>query len=135
MKSWANLNDEGKKEYGNIFPSGEVPIVSIVGVQMKTSADAEPELAYLIRQEEMTVEQLEKLITMLSEKFKAPKDDIKTEMEKNRIPIRAKFTSGAGTDNIGMFLPDYGFDDEEDDYDSTLDYDEEEYAEEYDDMF
>lgn len=136
MKSWATLNEEGKKEYGNIFPTGEVPIVSIVGVQMKTSAAAEPELAYLIKQEDMTAEQLEKLLTMLSEKFTSPKDDIKAEMEKNRIPIRAKFTNGAGTDNIGMFLPDYGFDDDENEFDnSTLDYDEEEYTEEYDDLF
>lgn len=111
--TWATLNEEGKKEYGAIFPTGEVPIVSIVGVQMQTGATAEPELAYLMRQEELTSEQLDKLVTMLSEKFKTPKEPIREEMEKNRIPIRAKFTNGAGTTKIGMFLPDYGSEEEE----------------------
>jgi hypothetical protein len=135
--TWASLNDEGKKEYGGIFPTGEVPIISIIGVQMQTGPTAEPELAYLIRQEDLTPEQLDKLLTMLAEKFKTAKDLIKKEMEKNRIPIRAKFTSGAGTTKMGMFLPDYGFDDDEDsDYGfDNEDYDDELCDEGYGDYF
>jgi hypothetical protein len=130
--TWATLNDEGKKEYGDIFPTGEVPIVSIVGVQMQTGPESEPELAYLIRQEELTDDQLDKLLTMLSEKFNAPKKAIKAEMEKNRIPIRAKFTNCAGTTKMGMFLPDYGFDDE-DEYDNDSEMGFDDYETDYDD--
>jgi hypothetical protein len=92
IKSWATLNEEGKKLYGEIWPNGEVPIVSIVGIQMQTGPNEPVEDAYLIRKEEMSPEQIEKLLAMLSEKFKTPKEDINKEWETNGLPIRAKFT-------------------------------------------
>lgn len=132
--SWATLNEEGKKEWSDIFPTGEVPIVSIVGIWMQTDANAKPESAYLIRQEDLSPEQLDKLLTKLSEKFKASKEVIKQEMEKNRIPLRAKLTNGAGTTKIGMFLPDDLCEDEEDNY-GFADEDEEYYGEDLNEEF
>jgi hypothetical protein len=125
-ESWAYLNDEGKKLYGSVFPDGKVPIVSIIGFQAEI--EGKDESVYLIRQEQITPEKLEALLTILAEKFKAPKKAIKEEMEKNRTPIRQKYTTGAGTTNIGMFLPDdpdeeYSDDDEFYDEEGGISYD------------
>jgi hypothetical protein len=102
FKHWIWLNEEGKKLYAEIFPTGEVPVVSMMptigGIEGK------PERLYLIYQEELTEEQVDKMLSLLSTKFKASTDAVRNEMLKNRIPIREKFVSSSGTNHPGLFI-------------------------------
>jgi hypothetical protein len=101
FKHWVYLNEEGKKLYGHIFPGGEIPVVSMV--PMWGGIEGQAEKLYLIYHEELSEQQVYSLLTLLSERFKAPKEAIKKQMLSERIPIRDKYTSGAGTNHPGFF--------------------------------
>jgi hypothetical protein len=102
FKHWVHLNDEGKKLYGEIFPNGEIPVLSMIPTVAGIAGQAER--VFLIFHEELTEEQIDKVLTLLSEKFQAPKHVIKQEMLKNRIPLRAKYVSSSGTNHPGLFI-------------------------------
>ena len=118
--SWADLNDEGVKEIGDIFPQRRVPIVSIIHISFEHPDFEETQTAYILNGKDLTEEQLNKLIEKTALKFgdEDKKEEIKQAILDNQIPVRTCLTSGGGTKNIHMFLPDYGFDEweEEDDY-------------------
>ena len=124
--SWAHLNDDGVKELGDIFPEKTVPIQSIISITFTHHTLNKPETAYLIRGKDLTEKQLEALIKKTASKFndENKEDEIKKVILENQMPIRCCLTSGAGTKNVHMFLPDYGYDDEEDERDEE-DYEDE----------
>lgn len=125
FKHWANLNEEGKKLYGKIWEDGTVPVVSIVPTWYKIEGQAEQ--CYLILHEEMTTEQINVMLGILADRFGVSKSAIESEMKKNRLPLRSKFVSSAGTDQIGFLLPDFPDEDQEDfDYTYDCDWDDEE---------
>jgi hypothetical protein len=102
FRHWIYLSDEGKKLYGEIFPNGEIPVLSMIpaigGIEGK------PERLYLIYHEELSNEQIDQMLTLLSRKFGADKELIRHEMLQNRIPIREKFVSSSGTNHLGLFI-------------------------------
>ena len=118
--SWADLNDKGVKELGDIFPEKRIPIQSIIQIAFEHPALKTPETAYILNGKDLTEEQLNKLIEKTALKFgdEDKKEEIKQFILNNELPVRTCLTSGAGTKNVHMFLPDYGFDEweEEDDY-------------------
>ena len=128
FKSWAYLNDEGKKSFGEVFPDGEVPIVSIVPQRAYLGGGDIPYTIYMVRVSDLAPEQFGKLLDLLTEKFKAPRNVMEKEFRENGIPLREELTSGAGTNQMGLFLPDYGEDDCED-------YEDEDYEDEEDDFY
>ena len=113
--SWADLNDEGMKELGDIFPEKRIPIVSIISISFEHPTLKTPETAYILNGKDLTEEQLYKLIEKTALKFgdADKKTEIKQFILNNELPVRTCLTSGAGTKNVHMFLPDYGFDEEE----------------------
>ena len=113
--SWAHLNDEGMKELGDIFPDKTIPIQSIIHISFTHPTLNTPETAYILRGKDLTKEQLEALIKKTAIKFKddADLDAIRNVILENQMPVRTCLTSGVGTKNIHLFLPDYGFDEEE----------------------
>ena len=125
--SWAHLNDEGMKELGDIFPEKTIPIVSIIHISFKHPTLKTPETAYILKGKDLTEEQLTKLIEKTAHKFgdEDKKEEIKQAILDNQVPVRTCLTSGAGTKNVHMFLPDYGFDEEEEDWWDEDDYEEE----------
>ena len=102
FKHWIYLNDEGKKLYVDIFLSGEIPVLSMIPTI--GGIEGRPERLYLIYHEELSNEQIDQMLTLLSRRFGADKELIRHEMLKNRIPIRAKFVSSSGTDHPGLFI-------------------------------
>jgi hypothetical protein len=102
FKHWIWLNEEGKKLYGEIFPTGEVPVLSMIPTV--AGIEGQAERVFLIFHEELSNEQIDKMLTLLSERFRAPKDVIRQEMLKNRIPIREKYVSSSGTNHPGLFI-------------------------------
>lgn len=124
-QDWCYLNDNGMKDYGDIFPTTQVPILSMIPIMFEHPQLDEPKKAYLLRGSDLTKEQIEKLIDKASKKFvEFDKEEMRTHILTNQIPIRAELTSGAGTKRIYMYLPDEDFapdegdeeDWEEDDY-------------------
>jgi hypothetical protein len=124
FKHWANLNDGGKKLYGKIWEDGTVPVVSMVPTWCGIEGKAEQ--CYLIRHEEMTAEQITIMLDLLANRFGAPKSVIEGEMKKKRLPLRAKFVGSAGTNHIGLFIPDFPDEDEDNEGDYDPDFDDEE---------
>ena len=88
FKHWANLNDEGKKLYGEIWEDGTVPVVSMIPTWF--NIEGQDEQCYLIHHEEMTLEQINIMLDLLANRFGAPKSTIEEEMKKNRLPLRGK---------------------------------------------
>ena len=120
FKHWANLNDEGQKLYGKIWENGIVPVISMVPTWCMI--EGKPEQCYLIYHEEMTPEQITIMLDMLANRFGTSKSTIEAEMKKNRLPLRGKYVSSAGTNHMGLFLPDCpDEEDEPDDYDPEWD--------------
>jgi hypothetical protein len=98
FKHWIFLNEEGKKLYGDIFPDGNIPVLSMIPSMVGI------ERVFLIYHEELSNEQIDQVLTLLSRKFGADKELIRHEMLKNRIPIREKYVSSAGTNHLGLFI-------------------------------
>ena len=131
--SWAYLNDDGVKEIGDIFPEKIIPILSIIHMNFKHPDFEETQTAYILYGKDLTEEQLNKLIKKTAIKFKddADLEAIRKAILENQMPIRTCLTSGAGTKNVHMFLPDYGFDDPDlDDWGFEDDEDEEDWMDE-----
>ncbi len=124
-QDWCYLNEEGMTTYGGIFPDRQVPIVSLVPILFEHPQLEEPKRAYLLRGSELTEEQIEKLIEKSSQKFEdINKQEMKSDILNNKVPVREELTSGAGTKRIFMYMPDYGFGlDEWEEEEEEIDYD------------
>lgn len=105
-KDWCNLNKQGMKEYGDIFPNRIVPIISMIPIKFEHPKLDAPERAYMVRGTNLTEKQLRLLVNKISESFK---DSNKTEIRRyildNNLPVRERLTSGSGTRRIHMYLP------------------------------
>ena len=102
FRHWTYLNAAGKKLYGDIFPEGMVPVLSMIP-GTAVIGDQEEKI-YLVCHEELSEVQTEKLVKLLAETFKAAEADVKNELLKNRIPLRAKYTDGAASNALPMFI-------------------------------
>ena len=113
---WADLNDEGKKELGDIFPDGVFPIVSMIPILFEGPGLESPERGYLVRASELTKDQIDKFVDRIAEKRGGEdrKEEIRKDLLENNVPIREKFTCGVGTKRIYMYMDDDLFDEEED---------------------
>ena len=107
-QDWCYLNEEGMTTYGDIFPDQQVPIISLFPILFEHPQLDEPKKAYLLRGSDLTEEQIEKLIEKSSQKFKdVNKEEMRSDILTNRVPVREELTSGAGTKRIFMYMPDY----------------------------
>jgi hypothetical protein len=102
FKHWIYLNDEGKKLYDSVFNGKDVPVISMIPTAASIAGHSER--VYLLYHEELSDVEIDLLLTLLSEKFSAPKEAIKQQMLKDRIPIREKYVSGSGTNHPGLFM-------------------------------
>ena len=127
-QDWAHLNDEGKKEFGDIFPNGIVPIISMIPITFEHPQLSTPERAYLLRGSDLTETQIKKLVDKLAQKFSGEKEEIRKVILSNDIPVREKLTSGAGTKRIYMYMNDDYDEEEYEDEDEDWDEDEEDWA-------
>jgi len=102
FRHWAFLNSEGKKVFGDVFPDGLVPVVSMIpGVAVIGGVE---ERIYLVFHEEMSEDQVQLWVKLLASKFGAPEADVMAQMLRVRIPLREKYTDGAGTDGLPLFV-------------------------------
>ena len=101
--TWATLNDEGMKWFGEVFPDGYVPIRSIVEEKAILS-DKEQDI-YEVEWKLLTCDQQEKLAKILSKLFKRNPTEIKGVIElAGFLPLRRTLTKGSGTKRLEMFI-------------------------------
>ena len=102
FRFWAFLNRDGKKVYGDVFPDGLVPVVSMIpGIAV---IGGQEEKVYLVFHEEMSEDQISGLVKKLAKFFRAPEAEVRAQMLKDRIPLREKYTDGAATDGLPLFV-------------------------------
>ena len=127
-KDWANLNEEGLEKFGDIFPNGVVPIISMISITFEHPDLSTPERAYLLKGSDLTKDQITKLVDKLAQKFNGEKDEIRKTILSNDIPVREKLTSGTGTKRFYMYVDDNYDEEEYEDEDNDWDEDEEDWA-------
>ena len=96
------LNAKGMKLFGDVFSDGLVPVVSMIPGSAFFGGVLEK--MYLVFHEEMTEDQISGLVKVLAARFGATEVDVKAQLLKDRIPLRAKFTDGAATNALPMFI-------------------------------
>lgn len=103
---WVHLNEEGMKQFGSVFPKGIVPVKRPLFPQNATlEGQSGVQRVDEVDWQQLSNEQKESILDILARKFGAPKDVIRTQFEKDGfIPLREQFTSGAGTDQMGLFI-------------------------------
>ena len=102
FKHWAWLKDEGMKIFGSVFPDKKVPVLSMLPQWVKLPIGNKK--IYKVYFEELTEEQIEKIINILIEKQGGPKEDLEKQIKYYGLPLREELTSGSGTNHIGLFL-------------------------------
>lgn len=65
-QTWACLNIEGKREWGDIFPDGKVPIQSIAAQQSKLEGIKDPKSVFAVDWKELSQWQQEAVLDKLS---------------------------------------------------------------------
>lgn len=101
--TWANLNAEGKKHWGDIFPDGVVPVKSIIEIPARLKGVSGTEKVYMVDWKELTKQQQDAILEKLNKCSGAPKDEILKEILKVGLPLREKYTSGSGTTRTELF--------------------------------
>ena len=100
---WVHLNEHGKKLFGSVFPDGIVPVKVMIPNSAKLGG--QPQKMFKVDLEQLSKEQTDQLLELMSQKFHAPKEAIRKQIEKDGfIPLRESFTSGSGTDQMGLFI-------------------------------
>lgn len=105
FKHWAHLNPEGRKLFGFIYPSGRVPVLSMVPMYGPLgSPDNPPQRYFKIQWDELDQEQQQKTIEWLTERFGCSESELLTYIEKVGLPLRASLTNSSGTNHPGLFF-------------------------------
>jgi len=95
---WANLSDEGKKAWGSIFVENQIPILNPFSQKANMEGQQEKFDVYAINWFLVESERKEAILQKLSDKFGAPKDVIKADIEKIGLPLQAKYVCSVGID-------------------------------------
>jgi hypothetical protein len=102
-KAWAYLNADGKALFGDVFPDGEVPVQSILPKQATLTGVEGTEKVLLLDWKELTRQQQDALLSIISRTSGAGKDVILKEILKVGMPLRERYTEGGGTSQLGLF--------------------------------
>lgn len=102
---WIHLNKEGKQLFGAVFPEGIVPVKVMLPQGATLQGQSGVQRVYKADWTQLSNRQQDALLSILSKKFEVPKEAIRDQFEKiGFVPLRSKYVSGAGTDQMGLFL-------------------------------
>ena len=96
-RTWARLNLEGKRVWGDVFPDGIVPVQSIATQHAKLEGIKDAESVFTVNWKELTTEQQLAIIEKLSEQSGKTKDEILKDILKAGLPLRRRYTFNCGT--------------------------------------
>jgi len=83
----AHLTEEGLTIFSDVFPNGYVPLKGLVGGPADLAGLGRVEVQ-IVDVEALSTEQLDKLLNILAERFRAPRDEVKKEILRAGLPIR-----------------------------------------------
>lgn len=101
--TWARLNPEGKRLWGNILPDSVVPVQSIATQQARLEGIKDVESVFTVDWEELAEEQQQAVLEKVSERTGATKEAILKEILKVGLPLRRRYTTGCGTNRMELF--------------------------------
>ena len=102
-RTWAYLNAEGKKVWGDVFPDGEVPIQSIIAQTATLEGIDRVEKVFLVDWKELSAGQQNAVLEKISKRSGASKDAILKDVLKVGLPLRVNYTEGCGTSRMELF--------------------------------
>jgi len=108
-KNWVRLNEEGKRYFGHIFPSGIIPTKDILLPQPAAFTDDKGNIQsidkiYRVDWNQLTGLEKTALVVQIGKKNNVPFDDMQAEFEKQGyIPLRQRYASGSGTTERLLF--------------------------------
>ena len=92
----AQLNEEGMKQFGDVFPDGLVPILNPLSEETELEGVGEKQVhlvnLHLLKQSDEG-KTYQKLLKTLSEKFNAPIKEIDEQFEEYGLPLRHELVS------------------------------------------
>ena len=97
----AFLNDLGKKEWGDVFRTGAIPILNPFPGTAKLGGHSEK--IYLVDWLELSAAEQDAVLEKISNKSGAPKDVIQKEVSRVGLPLRASFVSSVAIDGRLLF--------------------------------
>ena len=104
FKHWAYLNEEGMKLFGEVFPNKTVPVVSMISTAGKLGSPDNIEEYFKVQWDELTDEQHDGILTILSDRFNVTKSQIKGQIAEIGMPLRRTLTNGSGINHPGFFM-------------------------------
>ncbi len=99
-QTWARLNFIGKQEWGEAFPEGKVPILSIATQQVRLERIKDTESVFTVNWKELTQLQQQAILNKLSKKTGTSKEAIQKEILNTGLPIRRTLIQSVGTSQI-----------------------------------
>jgi hypothetical protein len=102
-QTWAYLNAEGKKLWGDVFPDGEVPIQSMIAQAATLEGIDGIGRVFLVDWKELSTEQQKTVLEKISKMSGVSKDAILKDVLKVGLPLRQKYTEGCGTSRMELF--------------------------------
>ena len=95
-RSWARLNLEGRREWGEVFPDGKVPVQTIVTQKPILEDAKDVESVFTVNWKELTPWQQQAIIEKLSKQNGATKETILNDILRIGLPLRRKYTVCCG---------------------------------------
>ncbi len=102
--SWAYLNAEGKKHWGDIFPDEKIPIHSIVTIPAKLKGIHSTQTVYMVDWKKLATEQQLAILEKLCKLSGSSKQEILKDILEVGLPLREKYTDGSATFRAELLL-------------------------------
>lgn len=102
-RTWARLNLEGKRQWGDVFRDGKVPVQSITIQQAKLGDNKDPESVFTVDWKKLTQCQQEAVLERLSQKSNVAKQTILTDILKVGLPLRRNLIFSCGVGQVECF--------------------------------
>lgn len=94
----ANLNEEGKEEFGSIFPSGQIPVLNPIAQDIPIEGQNITVNAFMVNLFLLTTQEKEAIASKLSKKFHAPIEALRKDIDERGLPLRSKFVNSVSID-------------------------------------
>lgn len=103
-RTWARLNFDGKRAWGEVFPDGKVPIRSIATQYAKLEGIKDIESVFTVDWNALADWQQQAMLEKLSQQSGATKEAVLKEIMRVGLPLRRKYIQSCGTNHVEFFL-------------------------------
>ena len=99
---WVFLNDAGMRVWGDVFPTGKVPVASMTFQEAKLGPKTERVI--LVAWTALSEKQKDAILAKISERCGAPKEAILKDTLKVGLPLRESYTTGTVATELRFFI-------------------------------